>query len=258
MSGEQRVNAVLDWMRRPAAIRPRFVTLYFDTVDTAGHEFGPDDKRTTAAVAEIDKAIGQLVEGLKEIGQPANMVIVADHGMAANSNERTIALDRIANPADYRVIESGPFATLAAVPGHEHALEKALLAPHDHLSCWRKADIPARFHYGSNSRVPPYFCLAETGWLAVKSAPTKPVGGGNHGYDNASPEMAALFIATGPAIRAGGALPAFDNVDIAPLLRDLIGLPPGTGLDGDDAPFRAVLDPQLEQMALVKDCTALD
>src|SRR3546814_15427657 len=33
VSGEQRVNAVLDWLRRPAAIRPRFVTLYFDTVD---------------------------------------------------------------------------------------------------------------------------------------------------------------------------------------------------------------------------------
>jgi predicted AlkP superfamily pyrophosphatase or phosphodiesterase len=101
--------------------------------------------------------------------------------------------------------------------------------------------MPARFHYGTNSRVPPYFCLAETGWLVVKSAPTKSVGGGNHGYDNASPEMAALFIANGPAIRAGGALPAFENVDVAPLLRDLIGLPPGTGLDGDDAPFRTVL-----------------
>lgn len=241
VTGEQRVNAVLDWMRRPVAIRPRFVTLYFDTVDTAGHEFGPDDKRTSAAVAQIDKAIGQLVQGLKEIGQPANLVIVADHGMASNSSERTIALDRIANPADYRVIESGPFATLAAMPGHEHDLEKALLVRHDHLGCWRKADIPARFHYGANSRVLPYFCLADTGWLVVKSAPTKPVGGGNHGYDNASPEMAALFIANGPAIRAGGALPAFDNVDVAPLLRDLIGLPAGTGLDGDDAPFRPLL-----------------
>jgi hypothetical protein len=53
--------------------------------------------------------------------------------------------------------------------------------------------------------------------------------------------MAALFIASGPAIKPVGALPAFDNVDIAPLVRDLIGLSPGQGLDGDDAPFRAVL-----------------
>ncbi|NCU11091.1 MAG: alkaline phosphatase family protein, partial [Sphingomonadaceae bacterium] len=39
VNNTQRVNAVLDWLRRPPAIRPRLVTLYFDTVDTAGHEF---------------------------------------------------------------------------------------------------------------------------------------------------------------------------------------------------------------------------
>ncbi len=50
--------------------------------------------------------------------------------------------------------------------------------------------------------------------------------------------MAALFIANGPAFRSGVTLAPFDNVDIAPLIRDLIGLPPGQGLDGNDAPFR--------------------
>jgi len=48
-------------------------------------------------------------------------------------------------------------------------------------------------------------------------------------------------LANGPAIRPAGVLPGFDNVDIAPLVRDLIGLPPGVGLDGDDRPFRDVL-----------------
>ncbi|MBL0967403.1 MAG: alkaline phosphatase family protein, partial [Blastomonas sp.] len=51
----QRVNTVLDWMRRPAAIRPRLVTMYFDTVDTAGHRFGPGrSPELDAAVAEVD------------------------------------------------------------------------------------------------------------------------------------------------------------------------------------------------------------
>jgi len=53
-----------------------------------------------------------------------------------------------------------------------------------------------------------------------------------------------LFIANGPAFAGGKTLPPFDNVDVAPLLRDLIGLPAGTGLDGDDAPFRGVLKRQ--------------
>jgi predicted AlkP superfamily pyrophosphatase or phosphodiesterase len=232
---------VLDWARRPPVIRPKFVTLYFDTIDTAGHSYGPDDPRTTQAVAEIDITIGQLVHGLKDMGQPANLVIVADHGMATISKARTIVLDQIANPADYRVVEATSYASLAPVPGHEAALDAALRKPRDHLTCWPKADIPARFHYGTNPRVPPWFCLAETGWLVVKTATSKVDDNGNHGYDPMAPEMAALFIANGPAIKAAGALPSFDNVDIAPLVRDLIGLPPGVGLDGDDTPFRDVL-----------------
>jgi predicted AlkP superfamily pyrophosphatase or phosphodiesterase len=241
ITNTQRVNGVLDWARRPAAIRPKFVTLYFDTVDTAGHAYGPDDPRTTQAVSEIDATIGQLVQGLRDMGQPANLVIVADHGMATINKTRTIVLDQIANPADYRVVEATSYASLVPVPGHEAALAAALRKPHDHLTCWPRTEIPARFHYGTNPRIPPWFCLAETGWLVVKTASAKIDDNGNHGYDPMAPAMAALFIANGPAIKPAGTLPPFDNVDIAPLVRDLIGLPPGTGLDGDDAPFRDIL-----------------
>ncbi|MGI4732660.1 MAG: ectonucleotide pyrophosphatase/phosphodiesterase [Janthinobacterium lividum] len=246
VTGPQRVATVIDWLRRPAVTRPRFVTLYFDTVDSAGHAHGPQSPAVTAAVADVDRSIGQLVDGLAHLGQSANLVIVADHGMAATSSERTVALDRIADPADYRVSQTGPYAGLAAVPGHEATLEARLLAPHPHVRCWRKAAIPARFHFGANPLVDPYLCLAETGWLIDRTTPTKPATGGTHGYDNMAPEMAALFIAEGPAFAAGRRLPPFDNVDVAPLIRDLLGLPAGHALDGSpldgtDAPFRRVL-----------------
>ncbi|WP_353203931.1 ectonucleotide pyrophosphatase/phosphodiesterase [Sphingomonas sp.] len=241
ISAQQRVAGAIDWLRRPAATRPKFLTLYFDTVDTAGHTYGPDAPETTAAVAAVDATIGDLVAGLRALGQPANLVIVADHGMATTSAQRTIAIDKIADPTDYRIFESGPFASFYPVAGHEAALEKALLGRHAHFECWRKADIPARLHYGTNPRIPPYFCLAEAGWLLAKTTPTDAGGLGNHGYDNAAPEMAALFIASGPAIKPLGTLPPFDNVDVAPLLRDLLRLPAGTTLDGDDMPFRAAL-----------------
>lgn len=240
----QRVAGALDWLRRPAATRPKFLTLYFDTVDSVGHTYGPDAPETTAAVADVDATIGELVAGLRTLGQPANVVIVADHGMATTSPDRTIAMDTVANPADYRQFEAGPFASFYAVEGHQAALEKALLAKHAHFECWRKADIPTRLHYGSNPRIPPYFCLAETGWLLAKTAPTGPSdhgNHGNHGYDNFAPDMAALFVASGPAIKPLGPLPPFDNVDVAPLLRDLLNLPQGSRLDGDDTPFRVAI-----------------
>lgn len=243
ISNEQRVNAVLDWLRRPAAIRPQFITLYFDTVDTAGHEFGPDDPRTTDAVAAADRNIGDLLTGLKGLGQSANLIVVADHGMASVSSERVIALDAIADPALYRVIESGPYASLVATPGNEAKLEAALLAPQQHFQCWKKDQIPARLRYGTHPRVPPLLCLAELGWSIQPTAPKGAFTGGAHGYDNAAPEMAALFIASGPRFAAGVKLESFDNVDVVPLLRNLLGLPAATGLDGSDRPFQKALRP---------------
>lgn len=243
ISERQRVAAVIDWIRRPNNARPKFVTLYFNTVDSVGHAYGPSSAETTTAVAEIDATIGVLIAELRQLNQPVNLVIVADHGMADTSRERTIAMDTIADPADYRLFETGTFASLYPVTGREGALEKALLVPHAHLQCWRKTEIPARFHYGANPRIPPYLCLADIGWLTAKTAPTTEVDRGNHGYDNMAPEMEALFIANGPAIKPLGRIASFDNVDIAPLVRDLIGLPPGRDLDGDDTPFRKALRP---------------
>ena len=242
ITARQRVDAVIDWLRRPAETRPRFVTLYFDTVDTAGHDFGPDSPQVTEAIKGVDDAVAHLVEGLRLLGQPANLVIVADHGMAATSSERVIALDTIAPPADYKIEETGTFAALYPMTGHEADLEAALLRPRAHLQCWRKGEIPARFRYGTNPRIPPWLCLAEPGWLVEKTARTKPFTGGNHGYDNDAPSMRALFIGNGPAFRSGAQLATFDNTDIAPLLRDLLHLPAGRNLDGSDAPFRKVLE----------------
>ncbi len=239
----QRVDSVIDWLRRPAATRPQFLTLYFDAVDSAGHKYGPADAHVTATVKDIDTAIGRLRAGLAELGQPANLVIVADHGMAAISAERVVRIDRMLPPASFRAITDGPYVGLDPVPGHEAEVARAMLGAHDHLQCWRKSDIPARFHYGHNPRVPAYVCLAETGWLALtREAPIDhPTSGGTHGFDPAAPEMAALFIANGPAIKPLGAVTGFDNVDVAPLLRDLIGLPTDPRLDGNDAPFRGAL-----------------
>jgi len=241
VSPMQRVDAVLDWLRRPVSNRPKLVTLYFDQVDTAGHHYGPDDAHTNAAITDVDGDIGKLVAGLRELGQPANLIVVADHGMAAISSERVVALDTVADPALYTLGDTGPFAALTPTQGHDDQLAAALVKPHDHMQCWRKQDIPARLHYGSNPRVAPFFCLADTGWQITASRSGKISTGGTHGYDNAAPEMAALFVAAGPAFAPRGKLASFDNVDIAPLLRDLLDLPQAADGDGNDSPFRGAL-----------------
>jgi predicted AlkP superfamily pyrophosphatase or phosphodiesterase len=242
ISNDQRVDGIIDWLRRPAATRPRFLTLYFDLVDSAGHDFGPDAAETNAAVAAVDAQIGRLRAGLQALGQPANLVVVADHGMAAIANDRVVPLDTMLDAADYKAIEDGPYASLNALPGREAALEARLLTRHEHMQCWRKTEIPARFHYGTNPRVPAYLCLADVGWTIRlrQPDPNWVAKGGNHGWDNRAPEMAALFVASGPGIAPRGKLAPFDNVDIHPLLRRLIGLPRAEGVDGKDATWDGV------------------
>lgn len=245
VSNRQRVDAVIDWLRRPAATRPQFLTLYFDTVDSAGHSNGPDSPKTTAVVADVDAAIGRLRSELAALGQPTNFVITADHGMAATSPDRVIRFDQLIDPTSFRMVTGGTYAGLEPIPGKEAALSAAISKPHPHMQCWPKAQIPAALHYGKHPRVPSIICLAETGWLIFDRAPPpdRPVrAGGAHGYDPAAPEMAALFIASGPAIRAAGGLESFDNVDVAPLLRSILGLPADERLDGNDRPFRGALN----------------
>jgi len=228
-SEAQRVDAVIDWLRRPAATRPEFVTLYFDTVDTAGHKFGPDGEKTNDAIRAVDAQIGRLTDGLATLGLSANLVIVADHGMAATSPARVIELWKIAKAKDYRAVGYSPVVGLVPTKGREARLAKAVLKPHDHMSCTRKADVPPALHYGQNPRVPPFICIAEIGWIVLATPPPldRPIeAGGAHGYDPANREMDALFVASGPAFRAAAVLPAFDNVDIYALLAKLMDITP--------------------------------
>jgi predicted AlkP superfamily pyrophosphatase or phosphodiesterase len=242
ITDRQRVDTVLDWLRRPAAIRPRLITLYFDIVDTAGHRHGPDSAEVNAALRQVDADIARLRTGLAALGQPANLVVVADHGMAASAPDRVVWMHDIADPADYHVVDEGPVGLIDALPGHEAALAASLLKPHPHVDCMRKADLPERLHYGHNPRVAPFVCLVDVGWLLLDKYPEKwGIDLGSHGYDNQAPEMQALFIAAGPDIARKGRLATFDNVDVYALLRDLLRLPAKPGVDGTDEPFRGVV-----------------
>jgi predicted AlkP superfamily pyrophosphatase or phosphodiesterase len=236
-----RADQVLAWLDLPAAVRPRFVTLYFDDVDTFGHQFGPDSPEVNAAAGRVDAALGRLVDGLKARGIAANLVVVADHGMAKLSPDRRLVIDDLVPASAIRVLSGGAFMTLYPVAGHEQEVERRLVGRHDHLTCWKKGHFPARYHYGTNPRVAAIFCLPDTGWT-INNRGYKPGWPelGTHGFDPYSPEMAAVFVASGPAFRPGVRLPTFDNVDVYPLLARLVGVTPQRN-DGELRPLRAAL-----------------
>ena len=240
LPGDARVDQVLQWLALPVAERPGLTTLYFDIVDTMGHHHGPDAPQTTEAMRSVDASIARLIDGLEALGLYENtmLVVVSDHGMAATSPERVTVLDDIIDPAAVQIIYGGPVTFLNPVAGREAEVEQALLGSRPHLDCWRKSEIPARLVLGSNPRVSAIVCASEPGWLLATRdrMPNKP--GGAHGYDNAAPEMQAVFIAHGPGVIAGRRLQNLDSVDVQPFLARLLGVtaPRGDGDPNDTLP----------------------
>ncbi len=227
-----RVDSLLGWLDLPAARRPRLMLMYFEAVDGAGHSFGPDSPQVNQAIAAVDAAIGRLIAGLQARGITANIVIVADHGMAPVGDGQALALDDLIDVSAVRVEFGGTILgiRIPATPAAA-AARRTLLANPPHLRCWDKAAIPADLHYGSNPRVPDVVCQVETGWVVQtrdefqRERTAHPDGlHGAHGYDIHDPLMGALFLANGPAFRAAVTLAPFPNVAVYPLLARLIAV----------------------------------
>lgn len=238
VTGNERVDRLLGWLDETP--RPDLAILYFDTVDTVGHASGPDTPEVGRALAEVDASIARLIAGLQARGLWArtNLIVVADHGMAQTSPERVTYLDDLVDPAAIQILYAGAAVFAEPVAGREAEVRQALVRRHAHGECWTRDTIPARFVLGSNPRVPSIVCAADVGWLfAPRSRPVTRVGGA-HGYDNAAPEMQAVFIAHGPRFASGVVLRDLDSVDIQPLLGRLLGIavPAGDGRAEDSLP----------------------
>lgn len=245
VTGSERVDQVLAWLDEPAATRPRILTLYFDKVDSAAHGHGPDSPQAHAALAGVDAAIGRLRDGLAERGllDRINLVIVSDHGMATVAPGHAVAIEDMVSKQQATVVASGQSVGIVPDPGSEAAVEARLLGAHEHYDCWRKGELPARWHYGTHPRIPPIVCQMHEGWDALPReyiARRPDHARGSHGYDPDLPSMRALFVARGPAFRSGVEIPAFDNVDVYPLLARLLGIEPAPN-DGDITPLLPAL-----------------
>ena len=236
-----RVDTLLAWIDLPAAARPRLLMGYFEEPDMQGHKYGPDSPETRNAVLRVDSALAQLVDGLKkrQLYDSVDIIVVADHGMAEISPDRVVYLDDVVDSASVNVVTLSPNLSISARDGTNDAL-LARLKKLSHVSAWAKADVPARLHYGTNPRITPIVGVADPGWTIAWRHAKVDDDRGEHGYDNASADMRALFLARGPDFKAGTTIDDFPNVDVYDLLARLLGIAPAPN-DGTIAPFEPVL-----------------
>ncbi|MCX7514806.1 ectonucleotide pyrophosphatase/phosphodiesterase [Frateuria sp. STR12] len=245
----QRVDQVLAWLDLPPPQRPAFLTLYFDAVDHAGHQYGPDSPQVDQALRDTDQALARLIAGLRQrdLLEHINLIVLADHGMASTPLEHSVLIERELDLDDVQVVSLGVLAGFNPKPGRDFAaIETKLERPHPHMQCWDRSRVPARLAYGHNPRVPQLLCLAKVGWRITTAQWLASHKGrislGEHGYDNAAPQMQALFVAHGPAFRDGATVPPFPNVDVYPLMVHLLDLPPQPS-DGDYDAVKGMLVP---------------
>jgi alkaline phosphatase D len=222
---EARIQQVISWLHLPAAQRPHFITLYYSNVDHAGHEFGPDAPQTAEAVRRVDDLVGLLEARLKELNLPIDLFVVSDHGME-NIAGNWIDLDHFADLSAFQT--DGALLYSSSESDTEKAYER-LRGASDKFVVYRRRDVPKNLHYNENEREGDPIVVA-TGPYAIRAhaanpADTMPKNKGGHGYD---PEqfktMRAIFYAMGPDIKPNTTVPAFENVNVYPLIAKILGL----------------------------------
>uniref|UniRef100_A0A670YQK3 Ectonucleotide pyrophosphatase/phosphodiesterase 1 n=1 Tax=Pseudonaja textilis TaxID=8673 RepID=A0A670YQK3_PSETE len=111
---EERVITFLRWLQLPEEERPHFYTLYLEEPDSSGHRYGPISSEVILALERVDKVVGLLMDGLKQMNlhNCINIILISDHGMEEANCQKTVYLDAyLSNVKDLFVVP-GPAARL--------------------------------------------------------------------------------------------------------------------------------------------------
>ena len=240
----ERIQAVVNWLKLPAEKRPHLITFYFPEVDHAGHNFGPESPQAKQAVKFIDSAVYEMNKAVKATGLPVNFVLVADHGMTQVDTDHALSVPAI-DTAKFRILSEGELVHIyakdtSAIKETYQNLQKQAVNYHVFL----RTNTPLAWHYNkANDR---FNRIAD---ILLVPSPHNVFAGGNHkvnpgahGYDPALvKDMMATFLAWGPAFKTNLTIPGFKNVEVYPIVTQLLSLKQGSPIDGTTVTAHKVL-----------------
>jgi hypothetical protein len=144
-------------------------------------------------------------------------------------------------------VDWAPVLALTPKDGDVESMYAALKDKHPALAVYKSSEIPAAYGLAGHPRLPAIFAIAQEGWFITSKkeivrwgAPDRHAPGGTHGYDPRLQSMHGLFIATGPRIKSGMRVKAFENIHVYDFMCAVLGLKPA-GNDGDPAVTRDML-----------------
>lgn len=244
----EKVEKVVNWLKLPEDKRPHFISMYFPEVDGNGHHYGPDAKETEDAVHLIDQAVGDLVQKVNALGlKDVNFVFVSDHGMIKVDGGTPLEIPAIL--LDKNRFDFYNSQTLLRVyvknPDEVKSVYKELKAGKTNdYEVYLDKKLPKYLHFAT--RDDQYNRIGQI--LLIPKAPKiflekgKKTSVGKHGYDpRIVPEMKATFYAWGPEFKNNLKIGEFTNINVYPLIAEILGLKIDQPIDGKLKVLKGIL-----------------
>lgn len=249
ISGEDRVDQVLEWLDEPAQSRPHFYTLYFEDVDDYSHWFGPDSEENAEAISRVDGYIGRLLNGLEKLPfkHQVNIILVSDHGQGAYlPDQQPYLLADYVNLDDTSIIEGGSYLFLHIDDDQKSRAAEIVARVNNtwrHGRAYLPVDTPIQWRVGNNPRFPDVILMPDAGHAVLSNeGRAGKINAGDHGWAPENPDMHGFFVACGPDITPGLTLGPVSTIDIYPFMLSILGLDAPEKIDGNAAHFAAAFN----------------
>jgi predicted AlkP superfamily pyrophosphatase or phosphodiesterase len=233
--------------------KPAFMALHFESVDGEEHDYGRDADSVRLALEVNDRAIGDVLQGIKESGEEDStvVIIVGDHGFC--TIHQVLRPNILIKDLQVKFIAAGGSAFLYGnVKDVSEVIRRLDSLPKNERKKFRIIERNELDRMGADSSA--LLAIAAVPGIVFSGAVKKnagpgtviqqnntldlisPTKGGHHGYDPDIHDMWTGFIAAGSGIRNGASIKELCVTDIAPLIAKLLGLefnaPDGKLVDG--------------------------
>uniref|UniRef100_A0A8C4GXL9 SMB domain-containing protein n=1 Tax=Dicentrarchus labrax TaxID=13489 RepID=A0A8C4GXL9_DICLA len=220
---------------------PYVYAMHSEQPDTYGHRMGPMSIELNNPLRVIDRIVGQLMDGLKQmrLHRCVNIILVGDHGMEEAHCDRTEFLsnymtnidDIVLIPGSLGRIRRGNYNIVAQKWNYIPTIVSVFQCKKadQHFKPYLKQHLPKRLHYANNRRIEDIHLLVERKWHVARKVPEvkRHCGfSGDHGYDNKINSMQTIFLGYGPSFKYKTKVPAFENIELYNVMCDLLGLKP--------------------------------
>jgi predicted AlkP superfamily pyrophosphatase or phosphodiesterase len=232
------------WARAAAYLirehKPNLLMVHFLSLDSMHHGYGPKTLAATSAIAFLDGCVEKIVEAVRQSGMQdrTTFFVVADHGFKPYTKEirPAVALAAAGLTGKVYVLAEGGSAfvyveksqlaellpkTVQALQGVEGIDRVVGEDGFGALGLPLPGKDPQMGHLLLTAKSGYSFSGALGGPVTAAVPQTR----GSHGYVASDPDMDALFIASGYAVKRGSNLGTIANIDVAPTIAKLLGVP---------------------------------